>query len=107
MQRHPESNETVISALTGVLVAGQDLLIDRVDLGLLQLQRYLERMTLSISLMALGGVVFAAALYASDVALVTVLDLGGMRHSTSLLCLAIPNAALGLVLLFAGLKLRS
>lgn len=105
MLARAQTDPTVVAALSDVLNAGRQLLIDRVELVLLDWRQSFERVAITAALLVLGGLLLFGALYGAEVALIEVISRHA-SHSTALLSCAAWNGALGGGLIFAGIRLR-
>ena len=91
------------TALSSVVVAGQQLLLDRVDLAVEEMRIYMARSGTDAALVAFGGIILLGALVALDMALIDVL-LHSLTRPAALLCCAGVHAVGGSVLLSVGLR---
>jgi hypothetical protein len=101
-----EVRESVSTALSGVMVAGQHLLVDRIDLALFEWRQSISQLVVRLALLILGGFSLVAALIVFDVALIDWLGRGGSRTTALLFCAGLHVVGGGL-LLFAGLRHRA
>ena len=96
-------DEDVGTALTRVIVAGQRMLADRVDLALHEGRTTLRQAAVSVTLVTLGGLVLLGGLVAIDVALVDLFRSSSSNTSILLVCAAM-HGLLGAGLVYAGLR---
>ena len=97
--------EDVGTALSRVIVAGQRVLGDRVELAIHEGRQSLHQAALGVTLVALGGIVLLGALVAVDLALVEMFGRGNSRSEAMLVC-AVIHGVIGGALLYFGLRKR-
>ena len=101
---HQDANGKVGPALSNVVLAGQQLLADRVELALLDGQKALGRMATNAALLLFGGLLLLSALVVADVALIDVVARSTASRTPGLLGCAALHAALGGALLLRAMR---
>ena len=103
MERPMESNETMVDALSGVVVAGEKLLIDRVDLVLLEWRHAFGRAAADAVIVSFGGLLMLVAVLAANLGLIDFITRSASRPTALFACAAV-DALMGGALLVAGMR---
>ena len=103
MEQRPATADKIGAAMVDVFVAGQRVLIDRIDVALIEGGRTLDRVAARLALVMTGALLLLGGLVIADVALIEQLSASSARGPLILGC-ALFHAALGGALLRYGLR---
>ena len=106
MKRSEPVEPTISEALIEVVSAGQQLVVDRVDLALIEVRQVVAESVTRAAPLVCGGLLLLIALVALDAALVDGLARLLPRPLAFVVC-AVLNGALGGWLVFAGMRRRT